>query len=241
MGRAVVYAHRGASGVCPENTMAAFRKAVELGAGGIETDVQMTSDGVLVLCHDEKVDRTTNGRGLLASMNWSEVQALDAGSWFAPQFAGERIPTLEQLLDLVVESGIMLNIEIKSGLVIYPGIEAKAIELVRRAGLGERVIFSSANHFSLVECKRHAPEIRTGILYIEGLVDPWLYAKHIGANALHPLYHGVRPELVTGAHAAGLAVNTWTVDDPKAISYMAQCGVDGIITNYPDRVLEVLG
>lgn len=240
MGRATVYAHRGASGVRPENTMAAFRKAVEMGATGIETDVQMSRDGVLVLCHDEKLDRTTNGSGLLAQMTWAQLQALDAGSWFGPEYAGERIPTLEQLLQLVAEAGITLNIEIKSGVVLYPGIEAKAIELVRAHNLSEKVIFSSFNHYSLVDCKRLAPEIRTGILYMEALVDPWEYAKHIGANALHPLYYGVIPELVAGAHAAGVAVNPWTVDDPKTIAALLQSGVDGIITNHPDRVLEVL-
>lgn len=241
MSRPIVYAHRGASGVCPENTMSAFRRAVEMGATGIETDAQMSRDGVLVICHDEKVDRTTSGSGLLASKTLDELKSLDAGSWFGSSFAGERIPTLEELLGLVAEAGITLNIEIKSGVVLYPGIEAALVGLVRRYGLAGRVIFSSFNHYSLVECKRIAPDIPTGILYMEGLVDPWVYAKYVGVNALHPLFHGVRAELVAGAHEAGLLVNPWTVDDPKQIAGMLQCGVDGIISNYPNRVLEVLG
>lgn len=240
MNRPIVYAHRGASGVCPENTMSAFRRAVELGATGIETDVQMSRDGALVICHDEKLDRTTSGKGLLASRTLDELKSLDAGSWFGSSFAGEKIPVLEELLALVAETGIRLNVEIKSGVVLYPGIEAALVESVRRYNLSGQVIFSSFNHYSLVECKKVAPEIPTGILYIEGLVDPWVYAKYVGVNALHPLFHGVRPELVAGAHQAGLLVNTWTVDEPKQIAGMLQCGVDGIITNYPDRVLEVL-
>lgn len=241
MERPVVYAHRGASGVCPENTMAAFRKAVEMGATGIETDVQMTRDGVLVLLHDEQLDRTTSGKGLLAQRAWDEVRGLDAGSWFNDTFAGEPVPALAELLELVKESGIRLNIEIKSGVVLYPEIEAKTIEAVNRHGVSGQVIFSSFNHYSLMECKRLAPDIPTGILYMAGLVDPWLYARHVGADALHPLFYGVRPELVAGAHAAGLAVNPWTVDDPVIIAGLIQSGVDGIITNHPNRVLEVLG
>ncbi|MGE5529075.1 MAG: glycerophosphodiester phosphodiesterase [Patescibacteria group bacterium] len=241
MKRPVVYAHRGASAICPENTMAAFRMALEMGAGGIETDVQMSRDGRLVLCHDEMLDRTTNGRGPLAARAWDELRALDAGAWFGEEFAGERLPLLEDLLELLAPSGARLNIEIKSGVVIYPGIEEAVVAEVRRHGMAERVILSSFNHYSLLACKRLAPEIATGVLYMEGLVDPWLYARRIEADALHPLHYGVRPELVAGAHAAGLLVNTWTVDDPGRIEVLSQAGVDGIITNTPDRALAALG
>lgn len=233
----IIYAHRGASGVCPENTMAAFAKAIEMGAHGIETDVQMSKDGVLVLCHDERLERTTDGRGLLAEHTWEELRRLDAGSWFAPSFAGERLPRLEDLLALVAGTKLLLNLELKSGVVLYPGIEAKVVALIKDYGLRGRVLISSFNHFSLVEVKRLDPEIETGILYMEGLVDPWLYARHIGADALHPLFYGVRPEIVAGAHAAGLRVNAWTVDEPAQAKALIQAGVDGLITNHPDRLL----
>lgn len=240
MSGVTVYAHRGASGACPENTMAAFRRALELGATAIETDVQMSRDGRLVLCHDERLERTTNGRGLLASHSWDELSALDAGSWFGPAFAGERLPLLADLLSFLAPTALRLNIEIKSGIVPYPGIEAAVVEEVRRHGMADRVLITSFNHYSVVETKRLAPEIKTGVLYVAGLVDPWLYARRIGADALHPLFHGIRPEIVNKAHAAGLEVNAWTVDEPEQIRTMIRAGVDGIISNHPDRVLAVL-
>lgn len=236
---AVIYAHRGASGVCPENTMAAFTRAIQMGAHGIETDVQMSKDGVLVLCHDERLERTTDGRGLLAGHTWEELQRLDAGSWFDPSFAGERLPRLEDLFALAAGTKLLLNLELKSGVVLYPGIEAEVVALIKDYGLRERVIISSFNHFSLVAIKRLDPEIETGILYMEGLVDPWLYARHVGADALHPLFYGVRPEIVAGAHEAGLRVNAWTVDEPAQAKALIQAGVDGLITNHPDRLLSV--
>lgn len=240
MGEPVIYAHRGASAVRPENTMPAFEKALELGATGIETDVQMSRDGRLVLCHDERLERTTGGRGPLAALSWNELRALDAGSWFAPEYAGTRLPLLEELLDLLAPTNARLNIEIKSGIVLYPGIEAAVIEMIRGYGMAERVILSSFNHYSLVEAKRLAPEIKTGLLYMEGLVDPWLYARHVKADALHPLFYGVRPELIAGAHAAGLAVNPWTVDEAPRIKALIQAGADGIITNHPEIAVALL-
>lgn len=239
-GRIVVYAHRGASGTRPENTMAAFREAVALGADGIETDVHLSRDGRLVLCHDETLDRTTDGRGLVAAHDWRALETLDAGSWFGPEYAGERLPLLEELLAYLAPLDLRLNIELKSGVVIYPGLEAAVVELVRRYGMAGRVIVSSFNHFSLVEIKRTAPEIATAILYMEGLVDPWLYARHVGADALHPFFYGVRPELVAGAHAAGLRINPWPVNEAEHIKAMIQAGVDGIISDYPGRVRELL-
>ncbi len=236
-----VYAHRGASGACPENTMAAFRKAVELGVDGVETDVQLTRDGIPVLIHDEVLARTTGAAGMVADKTYAELQQLDAGAWFSPEFQGTRIPRLEELLEMATMSGIDLNIEIKSGVVLYPDIEKIVVQLIRQYAWCERTIISSFNHFSLVDCKKQAPEIRTGILYTAGLVDPWIYAQHVQADALHPLFYGVRPELVQGAHHAGIAVNPWTVDNPAHIAAMLKSGVDGIITNHPERVLEVLG
>lgn len=237
----LVYAHRGASGVRPENTLPAFLEAVALGADGIETDVQMSRDGRLVLCHDETLDRTTNGRGPLGTHTWDELSELDAGAWFAPEYAGTRLPLLEELLELLAPTTLLLNIELKSGVVLYPGIEGAVLDRVRRHELGERVLISSFNHYSLVEVKRLAPEIKTAILYMEGLVDPWLYARHVGADFLHPYFYGVRPEMVAGAHAADMKVNAWTVNEPLQIDAMLRAGVDGIITNHPDRVLARRG
>lgn len=137
------FAHRGASAVCPENTMAAFRKGLELGATGIETDVQMTKDGGLVLIHDETLNRTTSGSGYVKDKTLAEILEVDAGSWFSPEFKGEKLPLLEDLLDLLQGRDTVLNIEFKNGTFFYPGMEEKVIAAVREFKMSDRVIFQA--------------------------------------------------------------------------------------------------
>lgn len=234
------YAHRGASAVAPENTMAAFRKGLELGATGIETDVQMTSDGGLVLIHDEDLSRTTTGSGFVKDKTLREVLEVDAGSWFSPEFTGERIPTLEELLDLVQGTETILNIELKNGTFFYPGMEEKVIAAVREQGMSKQVVISSFNHYSLAHCKTLAPEIRTGILYGEGLYRPWNYAASLQADALHAHHHSVLPEFVAEAAEAGIVYHPWTVNDPERMIALIEAGVAGIITDYPDLLAALL-
>ena len=179
------YAHRGASGYCPENTMASFAKAIELGATGIETDVQMTSDGQLVLIHDETLLRTTGVDKYVKDVTLAEIKQLDAGSWFDESFAAEKIPTLDELMQLAKQHKIKLNIEIKSGIILYPGIEQKVIDKVYEYEFQDDVIISNFNHYSLALCKQIDSHIATGILYMEGLYRPWDYAASLQANALH--------------------------------------------------------
>lgn len=234
------YAHRGASGYCPENTMLAFVKAVELGCDGIETDVQMTRDGVLVLIHDERVDRTTSGSGLVKDYSYAELCRLDAGVWYGAQFAGAKIPRAEELLLLARDTGIYLDFEIKTGVVPYEGIEEKLIKLIYLYGWQEHVILSSFNHYSMVRCKEIAPDLKTGLLYMEGLYRPGLYARTARADALHPHFYAVNEEVVREARAAGLLVNTFTVNDPARMQQFIRLGLDGIITNYPDTLKAVI-
>ncbi|WP_150265519.1 glycerophosphodiester phosphodiesterase [Paenibacillus tepidiphilus] len=234
------FAHRGASAVCPENTMAAFRKSLELGATGIETDVQMTRDGRLVLIHDEEVSRTTSGSGFIKDLTLSELQLLDSGSWFAPEFQGERLPLLEDLLELLQNRDTILNIELKNGVFLYPGMEEKVIALVRAYGLTERVVISSFNHYSLAYCKSLAPEIRTGVLYGEGLYRPWDYAATVHADALHAFHFAVLPEFVAEAAEHGVVYHPFTVNDPKRMTELIDAGVAGIITDHPDMLAGLL-
>lgn len=236
----VNYAHRGASGNYPENTMIAFEKAIELGATGIETDVQMTKDGKLVLIHDEMLRRTTGVNTLVADMPSDDLLKLDAGSWFSPNFKDARIPTLEQLLGLAKQTGTIINIELKNGIVPYPGMEQKVIETVRAYGMQDQVILSSFNHYSLIECKRLAPEIPTGILYMEGLYRPWKYALSIGASALHASHFAVLPDWVAEAAQHGIIYNVFTVNEPAEMRRLIQAGVAGIITDYPERLTALL-
>lgn len=234
------FAHRGASAAAPENTMAAFRKGLELGATGIETDVQMTSDGAVVVIHDESLNRTTTGSGYVKDKTLREILEVDAGSWFSPEFAGERIPTLEELLDLLQGRDTILNIELKNGTFFYPGMEEKVIAAVREQGMSERVVISSFNHYSLAHCKKLAPEIRTGILYGEGLYRPWDYAASLQADALHAHHSSALPQFVSEAAAQGVVYHPWTVNDAKRMQELIEAGVAGIITDHPDVLAGLL-
>ncbi len=229
-----IIAHRGFSSRAPENTMAAFATALEFGVDGLELDVHLSKDGQVVICHDEAVNRTTNGQGLIKDLTWDELQQLDAGSWFDGRFKGERIPLLASLLELIRTSDVLINIELKTNVFAYLGIEEQVIELLTKFGMVERCIISSFNHFSLLRVAEIRPEIKTGALYMANLYQPWEYGKKIKAAALHPRHFSVTPELVRMARQNGLLVNPWTVDDPIHMQRMYLAGVDSIITNYPD-------
>lgn len=239
-GKTVIYAHRGASGSAPENTMAAFRKAVKLGSHGIECDIQMSKDGKLVVCHDELVNRTTDGKGFIKDMAYEEIRKLDAGSWFGKEYQGEHIPLLEELLELVQKSGICLNIELKNGIVQYEGMEDQVVDMVKSYGLLDKTIFSSFNHYSLFDIKEKYPEAYTGALYMEGLYQPWNYFKSIKCNCAHPLYLAAHPIMIEGLLKNGYTINAFTVDDPQIAMKLMSGGVEGIITNYPEKILEIL-
>ncbi|WP_029192715.1 glycerophosphodiester phosphodiesterase [Paenibacillus harenae] len=234
------FAHRGASGYCPENTIAAFKKALELGATGIETDVQLTRDGQIVVIHDESLARTAGIGKLVKDIEYAELKSLDAGSWFSPEYHAERVPSLTQLLELLENTDTVLNIELKNGFVQYPGLERKVIELVRSYRMTERVILSSFNHYSLALCKELAPEIRTGILYMEGLYRPWDYALTLQADALHAFKYAVTPEWTAEAAARGIAYHPFTVNETEEMERLIDAGAAGIITDYPDRLAEVI-
>ncbi len=233
-------AHRGFSSRAPENTMAAFGMAVEFGADGLEFDVHLSKDGEVVICHDERVDRTTDGQGWIKDFSWPELQRLDAGSWFGTEFSGARIPRLSELLEMVTDTRLLINIELKTNIFTYPGIEEKVIRLVQNFGIVNRCIISSFNHYSLVRVGAILPELKTGALYDADLFKPWEYATTFGATALHPEHHSVTPEMVRAAHDRGLQVNPWTVNEPAHIERMIAAGVDALITNYPERAKQLL-
>lgn len=235
-----IIGHRGASGYRPENTLSAFSLALEMGVDGLELDVHMTRDGHLIVCHDEQVNRTTNGSGLIKDLTLEEIKALDAGSWFSPAYQGEKIPTLEEVLSLIQGVPLLLNIELKNGPIQYPGLEEKTIALLKQYGMEHQTILSSFNHYSLLEVKRIAPEIRTGILYMAGLVDPWVYARYLGADSIHPYVYSVIPAMVKGAVENHFTVYPYTVNEEIHMKHLFQMGVTGIITNYPDRAKKIL-
>ncbi len=236
---ALIIAHRGASGYAPENTMAAFEKALEMGAEGIELDVHLTADGEIVVIHDHTIDRTSDGKGMVGALTLEEIRKYDFGAWFDPKFKGQRIPTLGEVFELLEDWDGLLNIEVKSGPILYPGIEEKLVDMVKSWNFRGRIIFSSFNHYSLRDIKALDPSMEIGLLYMAGLVEPWKYAKDLNAQALHPLYYNVVPELVAGCKENGIKLNPFTIDEENKMEMIMRAGVDGIITDYPDRALNV--
>lgn len=227
--------HRGAAGSAPENTLASFRRAVELGVDGVEFDVHPTADGHLVVIHDHALDRTTSGRGIVSQRPLAEIRSLDAGSWYGPEWAGERVPTLAEVVAALPER-CRIFVELKAGSVRYPGVEERLVAELRRLGAFGRTQVSSFDHHALRRVRELAPELRTGMLYECRPIDPLTMARACGATALHPSWHYLTPEEVAAAHAAGLAVNIWTVNDSAAIALVRDCGVDGIISDFPERL-----
>lgn len=244
-----VCGHRGASGYAPENTLVAFHRAKELGATWIEFDVQLSADGIPIILHDDTLARTTNlGRKLRPTeLTLAELKDLDAGSWFGPEFAGEKIPTLEEVLaDCGGELG--LNIEIKStpGFEADNGLEQQIAGLVRKYKLEDTALISSFDPSRLASLNRYDPGLRLAFLYearpdlYPRDFDPFVTARSFHAVAVHPPFRIIDRALVEKARANGLAVNTWTVNEIHDMERMVPLGLDIIITNYPDRLVKVL-
>jgi glycerophosphoryl diester phosphodiesterase len=232
-GKVSIVGHRGAAGCAPENTVAALREGLRQGADIIELDVQLSADGHVVAFHDEQLERTTNGRGPLAARTLAELKALDAGSWCAPRFAGEPIPTLEEVLAWARDK-VPLFIELKYGARDEPALDTTVVELVLAHGMAEQVMLISFNHQALRRVKQRAPELATGALYALPPDDPVGLACGSGANAVLPLCHTVTAELVKLCHEAGLAVNVWGADADYPALIAA--GVDCVNADHPAQV-----
>ncbi len=230
----IIMAHRGYSSKAPENTMPAFELAMEAGSGGIELDVHLTKDGEVVVIHDDVLNRTTNGKGQVEEFTMAELKELDAGSWFSPEFKGTKLPTLREVLELISQHNVLLNVETKTALG-FEQLNEKLAPLLDEYAMWEKTIISSFNHYALVHIKTIRPQARTGILYNCALVNPWVYAKSIGASALHAYHRTVIPELVQAAQQNGMMVNVWTVDEAVDIERVTLAKVDSIITNVPGR------
>ncbi len=236
----ICYAHRGARGHAPENTLMAFELAFDLGAEAIECDVQRSRDGELVIIHDGTVDRTTNGVGAVAALTFADLRALDAGRvWRIPQ----RIPTLAETLDLARRRDGALNLEIKGESVAESVGTAEAVEPVLRvldAQLRTQLRVSSFAHPAVAFLKERLPWLRVATLYSGRewqKADMLAPALAMGAEAIHPGVALTTAELVTRAHAEGLRVNVWTVNRLATIRKLIAWGVDGLFSDYPERVI----
>lgn len=232
-GPPIVIAHRGASAAAPENTLEAFRLARRLGARMVELDVRQTKDRRLVVIHDATLTRTTGVRASVASRTGAQIARLDAGSWFAPQFAAARVPTLAAVLK-ALGPRMAVNIEIKTGSRPAPGLEARLIRLIARIGWTRRVLISSFHLPALARVRKLAPGIAIGVL-----VHPWspeaalARARRLGAVSIHPPARVMAAALVERVHAEGFLVFPYTVDRPADKARLIKMGVDGFFTNRP--------
>ena len=234
-----IIAHRGASGYAPENTLASFRLAREMGSDGIELDIQMTADGEIVVIHDETLDRTTTGTGWVKDLTLGDIKSFNA-SMGSTDYPDERVPTLDEVFALLADSQMMINIEIKDSQVLYPGIAEKVLAMIDNRDWEYRVIISSFNHWTLGHIRQLGSLASTGVLFSDVLFEPWVYAHQLWATALHPhfLYVDGVTNLVEEAHNSLLEINVWTVNEAADIDRMLARGVDSIITNYPDLAIE---
>ncbi|MDR1894869.1 MAG: glycerophosphodiester phosphodiesterase [Spirochaetales bacterium] len=227
------YAHRGYCARYPENTMLAFAKAIEVGCDGIELDIHLTKDSRLVIIHDEDLARTTGGRGFVKDKTLEELKKLDAG-------LGETIPTIEEYFALVCDLDIVTNIELKNSIFPYPNMEQLLIAAVRNRKLESRVILSSFNHESMRLCKFLAPDIRCGLLYDCRLINGGNYAHQYGIEYLHPNYQNLTDDNLCEMRRQNVGVNVWNVNSHDEMESMLKMGVDGIITNDPLLLREVM-
>lgn len=234
-------AHRGFSGKYPENTMIAFQKAVEVGCDGVETDVHITKDGAIVICHDERVDRTTDGKGFIKDLTYNEIKKLYAGIKFGAEFQNSRIPDIDEFLDYFKDKNLLINIELKNGIINYENLEKRVIEKIYEYKLQDKVILSSFNHYSMKKVKDIDSNIKTGLLYAANLYNAEEYAEKVGADALHPYFPSVMDRnIVDNIKKSGIAINAFTVNEEKHMRILMELGIDGIITNYPDALANLL-
>ncbi|MFG6150121.1 glycerophosphodiester phosphodiesterase [Halobacillus sp. B23F22_1] len=234
-------AHRGASGYAPENTMAAFEKAVDMKADMFELDVQMSKDGELVVIHDTTVDRTTDGTGKVGEFTYDELQKLDAGSSFSKEFQGEKIPTLGEVLDEYRgKTGILIEVKSPS---LYPGIEEKIAEELEKRNLdkpnNDKIIVQSFDHESVQTFHSILPNVPVGVLISynsSGISDQQLTEFASYAEYVNPSKNMMDAELVSRIHDFNMETHPWTVRDRESAQFLLEIGADGIITDYPDYV-----
>lgn len=231
-----IWGHRGAYHQAPENTLTSFRKAIELGADGIEFDVQLTKDCEIVVVHDETIDRVSTGNGQVVDYTLEELRYFNFNKRGISEPKYMPIPTLEEVLILLRSSNLEINIEFKTGIVFYDGLEKMTCDKVKEMNLSDRVIYSSFNHWSVQKAKILDPKARTALLCGSGILVTGEQCEKVGAYALHPKIDQLKyPELVLDCHKRGIKVNTWTVDSREDFDLAKQFEVDGVFVNDLER------
>ena len=245
-----VIAHRGASGTAPENTLASIKLALEMHVDMIEIDIHLSKDSIPVVIHDETLNRTTNGKGKVKDFSVKELKKLDAGKWFSDKYINEEIPTLEEVIELTKGKCILL-IEIKNGSSIYPNIEKITLNIIKNKNAQNDCIIQSfddevTRNLEKQNCTIQLQKLVTGNLRFIPfhLVDTKIkfgsIYKYKNVSAINPNLNYVNKDVVNKIHTAGQKIFCWTVNKNKDMIRMIECGVDGIITNYPEKLIEIL-
>lgn len=234
-----IYAHRGAAGTYPENTMISFEKGKEFGATGIELDVHLTKDNKLVVIHDETIDRTSNGKGWISSYTYDQLREFDVSYKWRGNIPICHIPSLEEVFQWLNKNNMKVNIELKNNLLPYVSMEERVIQLIRLYELEKRVVLSSFNLESIKHCVSIAPDIETAMLLNHSISEPWNVAKRLGASAIHPKYTIVDRKLVTICQQNNIAVRPYTVNNIQDMKKLIEYGCQAIITDYPEKRKEI--
>lgn len=237
-----IFANRGASGYAPENTLVAIKKAIEMKADGIKIDIQLTKDGKIVLMNDWKVDRTTSGRGYVFELDFQYIRSLDAGQWYTKDFIGEIVPTLEEILD-ILPNNMFLNIEIKDTARKHSNIEEKILEILKKyPEKFDNIIISSFHHDKIKRLQELEPKLKLALLtdseFIE--IEKYLLTNGLNSYSYHPEINLISKETVEILHKNGIKVFVWLVNKEEDLEYLVKMDIDGIITNYPDIMKELL-
>jgi len=237
----LIFAHRGFSSIAPENTLAAFQKAVEIDADGIELDVQLSADGEIMVIHDTKLERTTNGIGKVSNHPLSSLKALDAGSWFSNEYKDVSIPTLGEVFSLIPKE-MLINVELKSDPDQVKTLPEKVVSLIKENKNQQQILISSFNHEMLREIQKHLSGIMIGLLAqpsLLGFKTRNISSKQIQHDALHPYFRDVNSGLIKRYNNKGRRIHTYTVNKEEQMRKLFKMGVHGIFTDHPDRAIEV--
>ena len=230
-------AHRGFKGAFPENTMLAFKKAIEAGCDAIEFDIHLSKDNELVIIHDEKLDRTTDLKGFVKDFTLEELKKADASKLYE-NIEKEEIPTLRQYFDFIKDKDIITNIELKTSIITYDGIEDELHRLIKEYDIKDKLIISSFNHNSLVRMKDLDSDIKCGVLESSRLYRPWEYVKSLGMEYFHPLNFTVNKKVIDKFREDGIGVNVWFGISDYDFKEVYDMNPAGLITDYPDRIAK---
>jgi len=234
-----IIAHRGASAITPENTIVSFLEAVKAGSDIIEFDAHLSRDNEVIIIHDNTVNRTTDGLGKIRDLTLPEIKKLDAGSWFSAEFEGERIPTLDELLQKDF-NGVKLNIELKGALKEYEQFPEIVIKKIRKYDAVNRVVITSFNTDFLKRVMVLDAEIPFGIISNFKIRNHWEISLKKNASQINPLWYFVNKTFVKKAHKYDVRVYPWTINRKYIVLWLLKMGIDGMITDHPEKLIKIL-